>query len=90
MVESFLQVSDQFPDLRLLLLGPTKEEDSLDDMTLRVLGTHPRIILAGETLDTAPFYALMDILVLPSHREGFGIVILEAHAAGKPKIRPPS
>jgi glycosyltransferase involved in cell wall biosynthesis len=86
LMESFLQVSEQFPDLRLLLLGSTKEEDSLDDKTLRVLDTHPRIILAGETLDTAPFYALMDVLVLPSHREGFPNVVLEAYAAGKPVV----
>jgi glycosyltransferase involved in cell wall biosynthesis len=86
LMESFLQVSEQFPDLRLLLLGSTKEEDSLDDKTLRVLDTHPRIILAGETLDTAPFYALIDILVLPSHREGFPNVVLEAYAAGKPVV----
>jgi glycosyltransferase involved in cell wall biosynthesis len=86
LVESFLKLSEQFPDLRLLLLGPSKEEDPIDGKTRRVLDTHPRIILAGETLDTAPFYALMDILVLPSHREGFPNVILEAYAAGKPVV----
>jgi glycosyltransferase involved in cell wall biosynthesis len=86
LVESFLKLSEQFPDLRLLLLGPSKEEEPIDGKTRRVLDTHPRIILAGETLDTAPFYALMDILVLPSHREGFPNVILEAYAAGKPVV----
>jgi glycosyltransferase involved in cell wall biosynthesis len=86
LVESFLQLSEQFPDLRLLLLGPSKEEDPLDGKTRRVLDMHPHIIAAGETLDTAPFYAVTDIVVLPSHREGFPNVVLEAYAAGKPVV----
>lgn len=44
------------------------------------------MILAGEVADTAPYYALMDVLVLPSHREGFPNVVLEAYAAGKPVV----
>lgn len=86
LVESFLRLSDEFADLRLLLLGPLEEEDILDGKTRRCLETHPHIILAGEMVDTAPYYALMDVLVLPSHREGFPNVVLEAYAAGKPVV----
>jgi glycosyltransferase involved in cell wall biosynthesis len=50
------------------------------------LEAHPRIILAGRVDDTAAYYALMDVLVLPSHREGFPNVVLEAYAAGKPVV----
>jgi glycosyltransferase involved in cell wall biosynthesis len=35
---------------------------------------------------TAPYYAMMDIFVLPTHREGFPNVVLEAQAAGKPVV----
>ncbi len=44
------------------------------------------MILAGPVNDPAPYYALADILVLPSHREGLPTVVLEGHAAGKPVI----
>jgi glycosyltransferase involved in cell wall biosynthesis len=36
--------------------------------------------------DAAPYYALMDIFVLPSHREGLPNVVLEAQAAGRPVV----
>jgi len=35
---------------------------------------------------SAPYYAVMDILVLPTHREGLPNVVLEAQAAGRPVV----
>jgi len=52
----------------------------------RCLETHSRVIFAGPVQDTAPYYAIADVLVLPSHREGLPTVVLEAHAAGKPVV----
>jgi glycosyltransferase involved in cell wall biosynthesis len=86
LVESFLRLRDQFPNLRLLLLGATEQTDPLDDSTSRVLATHPHIILPGLMPDPAPYYALMDVFVLASHREGLPNVVLEAYAAGKPVV----
>jgi len=86
LVESFLRLGHEFPDVRLLLLGFSEEEDPLSVETTRYLKTHPNVILTGEVLDTAPYYALMDVLVLPSHREGFPNVVLEAYAGGKPVV----
>ena len=86
LVESFLRLRDQFPNLRLLLLGATEQTDPLDDNTRRVLATHPHIILPGPKPDPAPYYTVMDIFVLASHREGLPNVVLEAYAAGKPVV----
>jgi glycosyltransferase involved in cell wall biosynthesis len=86
LVESFLRLGHEFPDLRLLLVGLGEEEDLLDVETWRCLRAHPHVILPGEVVDTAPYYALMDVLVLPSRREGFPNVVLEAYAARKPVV----
>jgi glycosyltransferase involved in cell wall biosynthesis len=46
----------------------------------------PQIVLPGFVTDTTPYYHLMNVLALPSFREGFPNVVLEAHAAGKPVV----
>jgi glycosyltransferase involved in cell wall biosynthesis len=86
LMEAFLQLGNRFPDLRLLLVGCFEREDPLPTHTRTQLETHPRVIFRGAVNDTAPYYALADILVLPSHREGLPTVVLEAQAAGKPVI----
>jgi len=86
LVEAFLRLDQGFPDLRLLVLGSFEDEDAPAEQTQKCLGAHPHVILVGTSDDTAPYYALMDVFVLPSHREGFPNVVLEAHAAGKPVV----
>ncbi len=84
LVEAFLRLGNQFPDLRLLLVGCFQDKDPLPVDTRRCVETHPRVIFAGAVRDAAPYYSLMDVFVLPSHREGLPNVILEAQAACKP------
>ena len=86
LMEAFLRLGNQFPDLRLLLVGCFEDEDSLPVYTRKSLETHSHVIFAGAVKDTAPYYAIADVLVLPSHREGLPTVVLEAHAAGKPVV----
>jgi glycosyltransferase involved in cell wall biosynthesis len=86
LAEAFLRLSDEFPNLRLLLLGPFEDEDPLPVETRRCLQTHRRVICRGLIDDPAPYYPLMDVLVLPSHREGLPNVVLEAQAAGIPVV----
>jgi glycosyltransferase involved in cell wall biosynthesis len=86
LIEAFLRLGTQFPDLRLLLVGCFEDEDPLPVETRRYLETHSRVIFAGAVQDTAAYYAIADVVVLPSHREGLPTVILEAQAAGKPVV----
>ena len=86
LMQAFSQLSDQFPELRLLLVGSFEDGDPLPCDIRTSLETHSRIVFAGAVKDTAPYYAAADVLVLPSHREGLPTVVLEAQAAGVPVV----
>ncbi|MBD3379245.1 MAG: glycosyltransferase [Candidatus Omnitrophica bacterium] len=55
---------------------------------IRAKGLGDDVVLAGEVRDAelADHYNLCDLFVMPSGKEGFGIVYLEALACGKPVI----
>lgn len=86
LMDAFLRLDKRLADLRLVLAGCFEDEDTLPAHTRRCIETHPRVIFAGAVHDTAPYYAMADVVVLPSHREGLPTVVLEAQAAGKPVI----
>jgi len=86
LMEAFFQLENCFPKLRLLLVGSFEDGDPLPVDIRARLESHERVILAGPVSDPAPYYAVADVLALPSHREGLPTVVLEGHAAGKPVI----
>jgi glycosyltransferase involved in cell wall biosynthesis len=86
LMEAFSKLLDRFPELRLLLVGCFEDGDPLPVSTRKALEAHSHVIFAGAVQNTAPYYAIAHIVVLPSHREGLPTVVLEAQAAGKPVI----
>jgi glycosyltransferase involved in cell wall biosynthesis len=75
------------PNCRLLLVGWfDAAEDALSRSWQKRILQHPQVIYTGFVEDTAPWYRAMDLLILPTHREGFPNVVLEAAASGLPVI----
>lgn len=77
---------NEFPTLHLLLVGPFEPQDPLPPAVEDCLRQDARIHLAGLDWNTPPFYAAMDILTLPTYREGFPNTLLEAAAMQLPVV----
>lgn len=71
---------------RLLLIGSIENLDALDEKLLRDAENDPHVLFHEYVDDIERYYAAMDVLVLPSYREGFGNIIIEAQAMGVPVI----
>ncbi len=81
-----LKLSNKNKNLELLLVGPLDEREPLPETFLQSIRKDDSINWVGDVLDTSKYYKLMDIFILPSHREGFGMVNLEAAANSLPVI----
>jgi glycosyltransferase involved in cell wall biosynthesis len=86
LITAFSQLRRKWPSLRLLLVGDLEDGDPVEPIVRQQMETDPGIIRAGFVADTAPYYALMDVLVLPTYREGLGYTPLEAQACGIPVV----
>src|SRR5207244_4032064 len=73
-------------NLYLLLLGDFEAGDLVDADTHVTIETDSHIIRTGFVKDTAPYYHVMDVFVLPTYREGFPNVVLEAQASCVPVV----
>jgi glycosyltransferase involved in cell wall biosynthesis len=87
LIEAFDALLAAKPDAHLLLVGWfDAAEDALGHHLRSRIRNHPRIHATGFVADTAPYYRAMDVLVLPTWREGFPNVVLEAAATGVPVV----
>lgn len=80
LIEAFNTLGSRFSNLHMLLVGP--DEDGFDSLVRDL----PRIHRAGYTQVVEEYMAAADVFCLPSYREGFGLVLIEAGAVGLPVV----
>ena len=81
---AFAVVAAKLVQVHLLLVGP--DEGALAGGLEAVAGFRDRIHLVGLTSRPEDYMAAADIFCLASYREGFGLSLIEAAAAGLPSV----
>lgn len=87
LVRAFNQLNSEVDNIKLLLVGPFEEElDPILTETKRSIEENSNIISVGFQKDVRPYFAISDIFVFPSYREGFPNVVLQSLAMNVPAI----
>jgi glycosyltransferase involved in cell wall biosynthesis len=83
---AFKNLSKEYENIHLLLVGAQDQRNPLSEQFVRELEMHSKIHLLGHKDNLPIIFTSMDIFVLPSYREGFGNVLIEASAMELPVV----
>jgi glycosyltransferase involved in cell wall biosynthesis len=73
-------------NIKLVIIGPIEIRDPIRNDVLEYINTEKSIRYLGEVHNPLIYYSIFDIFVLPSYREGFPTVVLEASSMNLPII----
>ncbi len=93
LIDALPIVSNELPDLKLLIVGTGNLEKQLKEKVRKSnLSSYVSFLGAVKHADLVDYYNICDLLILPSifdkygHTETLGMVILEAMSCGRPVI----
>ena len=90
LVDAFCKLKTDSPkkgSFKLLLVGPFENKlDPLQPNLIKEISCNEDIIAVGFQEDIRPYFAISNVLVFPSYREGFPNVVIQAGAMGLPSI----
>lgn len=87
LVEAFNRLSKENNNIYLIMIGNMESQlDPLNEKIIEIINNNDKIIALANQNDVRPFYRDSDALVLPTYREGIGMVLIEAGAMGLPSI----
>lgn len=87
LIDGFKALCIKHAHVKLIIAGTFENDlDPLKPETVETIKTHPDIIYLGYKNDVRPYYAIADVMVFLSYREGFPNVVLEAGAMSLPCI----
>ncbi len=85
LAKAFVSLTEKFPEVRILFVGP--DESGLVRKISNICeAVNSNVHFVDYTDLPERFMAAADIFCLPSYREGFGMAIIEAAAAGIPAV----
>lgn len=88
LMQSWRTLREAMPNVHLLVVGPFEPQDPVPAEVEQLLRSDDRIHLVGKVgpEEMPRFYQAMDVLALPTYREGFNTVLLEAAAMELPVV----
>lgn len=87
LIEAFIKVKrNSRRNIYLMLVGEFEVDNCISQNTINLINSDDSIICVGHTDNVPLFASLIDVLILPSYREGFGNVVIESAAMGTPAI----
>ena len=87
LLSSFSILQSEDYNAELLLIGPLDEEcGGIGSISREEVERCPKVHYIGYVKNPEQYLAISDVMCLPSYREGFGTVVIEAAAMGVPTI----
>ena len=87
LIKAFDEISKTEQFVKLLLVGDEEPDlDPISKISKDIIKSNSKIISVGIQQDVRPFLKVSHLFVLPSYREGFPNVVLQASAMGLPSI----
>ncbi len=85
-INEILEAFEKIDECKLMMVGYADNTQSLNQELYTNSLNNPNIIYTGPVTNVEKYYSAIDCLLLPSYREGFGNVLIEAAAMGTPAI----
>lgn len=86
LIQSFKNINEAYSNIYLLLIGAMDEMNPINKKLLDWSTANKNVIFTGFVKDTYRYLSAFDIMVHPTYREGFGMVLQEAAALKIPII----
>ena len=86
LIDAWKLLEKNYLNIKLLLVGPIEERDAISILSQNEIKSNKNIIYTDFVNEASPYFSIMDIFVLPTYREGFPTVALEASAMELPII----
>lgn len=83
LVNAFVKLNSNYSNTKLLIIGP--DEDNLVSKIIEIT-KNKDVIIKGTTNKLLESLQVADVVCLPSYREGFGTVVIQASLLEKPVI----
>lgn len=84
-IEAAATIAREMPDVCFVIVGDGPERKELESMAA-TFEIRDRLKFAGYIEEVPAALAALDLVVVPSLREGFGLALAEAMAAGRPVV----